>query len=252
MKKWFFALLLLNGSAFGADIASFGGLPDGSDTTPAWNSAIASAQVGPDRTVTFGQGVYSFHTRPNAITQNGVTVCGTGPWTTSLKRTYSPVVVTEPFIELQGRGSEICKLEILTAVGTVNGYGLFLFTDNSTLPGGKHQLRFLRISGEVINGVHDGRWRVALYLKGDTRTVKPIGLREVNIYQIEIFDSTQWLTTWWGTVSSSWFGGSAVQGGGVAKGIAVGGTNSTLNRIDANVDWLTSSVAAGSMRGPGR
>lgn len=256
MIRYLIALLALIASAAPAatlDISACGGQPNGSDTTPAWNTCLAAAQSSTtDRTIRFGAGSYLFLTPPNPITADGITVTGLSPWVTQLVRAYAPSALTDPFITLLGRGSEISKLEIAAGEGTTGGYGLYIFTDNNSPPGGKHYLQHLRIAG--VN--HAGTWRVSLFMRGDGRTINPIGMRGVKMYNIEVFDATLWLVECWGCLVWDWYGGTATQGGGTAKGIAIGGTLPGVaafkNRVDADVDWVSSSVAAGQMRGPGK
>ena len=50
---------------------------------------------------------------------------------------------------------------------------------------------------------------------------KSIGIRGVQMEAIEIFDAEMWLLVWWGAIVCEWYGGSAVQGGGIAKGIGI-------------------------------
>jgi hypothetical protein len=230
------------------DIACYGGLPDGSDTTPAWNAALASGVSG----VAFSAGRYTFLTPPNPITRDGVQVVGCSPWTTHLSRAYTPPTLSEPFLHVEGRGSRIENLCIEAALGTSGGYGLRFLATNATLPGGKHHVRHVRISGQLgADGLHHATWRVPLHIQGDQRTIAPIGIRGVKLYDVEVFDGEQWLAVFWGAIVCVWYGGSAAQGGGKAKGIAVGGAMAQKNRIDADIDWLSSSIVPGTMRGPG-
>ncbi len=237
--------------AWALDIADFGGWPDGSDTTPAWNAALAAAQTGPDRTIRFGQGSYFFDDFPDPITADGITITGIGQWTTHLVRTFSTAPF-ENFIELQGRGSLISRLEIATAPGTTGGRGLAIIATNFTAPGGKHKIEDVRISGVLVDGVHQGTWAVPLFLRGDQRTINPAGMRVVHLSNVAVFDGTMWAAVLWGCISCNWFGGGAWQGSGTTQGIAVGGAGGQKNRIDADIDWRASVIWFGQMRGPGR
>ena len=220
-------------------ISMYGGFPDGSDTTPAWNAALGNEKI------EFGSGRYAFLTPPDKIDKDGVTIIGTGQWTTHLTRAYLPVNSFDPFIRLEGRGSRLQGFEITTLPGTTNGFGLSIYADNSR-PGGKHHIEHLRIAGQD----HLGTWKVALHMNGEDRTINPVGMRSVHLNDVVVFDSTAWLATFRGCLSCEWYGGGAYQGGGTTNGINVAAT-SQKTRIDADIDWASSSVV-GSMRGPGR
>lgn len=246
--KLAFAFLLLPCIAQARTIESCEGGADGRDNVAAWNECLAEAQASnDDREIRFGAGTYQFNSAPDPITVDGITIVGTGPWTTHLRRTFNQGN-TDSFIELQGRGSRLQGFEITAARGTSGGYGLYIITDNSKPASGKHQIEHLRISGDLINQVHYGTWRVALIIRGDARTVNPIGTRDGTLYNVEVFDSTLWLAEFWGAISWAWYGGGAWQGGGTTNGIAIGGANAQKNHIDADIDWASSSVAPGSRR----
>ena len=191
----------LCGAANARTIESCGGGADGRDNVAAWNECLAEAQASvDDRVISFGAGTYQFNSAPDPITADGITIIGTGPWTTHLRRTFSQGN-TDSFIELQGRGSRLQGFEITAARGTSGGYGLYIITDNLKPASGKHQIEHLRISGDLINQVHYGTWRVALMIRGDARTIKPIGTRDGTLYNVEVFDSTSWLAEFWGAIS---------------------------------------------------
>lgn len=221
------------------------------DNGPAWNSAVAAACAGTtraERTIEIGTGVFQFQTRPDPIPCDGVTVNGTGPFTTTLRRMYSSANA-EPFIELQGRGSRMQGFAIETAIGTSGGYGLYIVTNNDLPPGGKHVIDQLRITGQD----HQGFWRISLHLRGDQRTVAPIGLRAVKVYSTEVFDAQTALVQCWGCVGAMFYGCSVTRGGGAAGGVIFGGTNNFQNRWDAGgVNWATSTHNPDQWRGPGR
>jgi hypothetical protein len=223
-----------------------GGGADDRDNAPAWNAALSSGATG----IEVGKGRYLFHTRPDPITVDGIRLLGQSPWTSRLTRTYSTVGTLEPFIEFYGRGSSVEHLHIETLTGTKGGIGLRMLADNTVGPGGKHFISHVRLSGEIdAQGLHHGTFRQTLRLDGEQRTIDPIGIRGVQMEAVEIFDAEMWLLVWWGAIACEWFGGSAVQGGGIAKGIAVGGKNCQLNTINANFDRASSSFAAGAFRG---
>lgn len=223
-----------------------GGAPDDRDNAPAWDAALASGASG----IAVGNGRYLFHSRPSPITVDGIRLVGDSPWTSHLTRTYSTPGTLEPFIEVQRRGSSLEHLHIETLTGTKGGIGLYMPASNALGPGGKHLISHVRLSGEIDEkGLHHGTWRQTMRVDGAERTIDPIGIRGVQMDAVEIFDAEQWLLVWWGAIVCEWYGGSAVQGGGIAKGIAVGGKNCQNNVISANYDHASSSIAAGTMRG---
>ena len=236
-------------------ISDYGGAPNGSDTAPAWNVALEQMINDPSKELVFDKGVYEFHTSiTRLIDDGGIMLRGRGSWNTFLRRNFSQDPA-ENFIEIQGRGSGVEHLAIVTAPGTTGGRGLYMFCDNSTLPGGKHAIRDVRISGTLVDGVHQGTFNVPFFARGDARTISPIGMRQIFIENLTVFDGQAWLAQFWGCLSCEWFGGGAWQAGGTAKGIAIGGTlpgvTTFKNRIDADIWWTNSSVAAGQMRGHG-
>lgn len=230
-------------------------LPGDSDTTPAFNAAVAAAATSTtDRTITFLPCTYQFLTAPAPIiADGGITFEGTSSWSTVLKRMFSQGP-GDPFLELQGRGHIVRNLAIETAPGTSGGIGLYFYTDNDTPPGGKSRVEFVRIAGTNVDvdGVptHEGTWNTSLYARGDGRTVQPIGIRLLDMRFVELFDATRTPMEWWGCISASWYGGGAYTGGGTTQTVYVGGTNSQKNRIDADIDWSVASLVG--MRGPGK
>lgn len=233
-------------------ISEFGGYPDGSDTTLAWHDALIALQTSSEYRLKLSKGTYAFDSKPDDInSETGVVIEGVSDWATTLQRTYTPAVIDEPFIRILGRGSKLARLEVQAKQGTTNGFGVQIFADNSTFPGGKCRLEDIRITGEEINNVHSATWRVALHVNGEGRTVNPILVRVPFLSNVHLFDATAWLATFRGVVDLEWHGGGAWQGGGTAKGINVASTSSKC-RIDADIDWVSSAIAAGTMRGPGR
>jgi hypothetical protein len=235
-----------NARAALTSLEDHGGAPDDRDNAPAWNAALASGASG----IEVGVGRYAFHTRPDAVAFDGLRLLGQSPWTSHLTRAYSTTGSLEPFIEIQHRGSSLEHLHIEALAGTQGGIGLYMPSSNTQGPGGKHLMSHVRLSGQIDDkGLHHGTFRQTLRLDGAERTIDPIGIRGVQLDAVEIFDAEQWLMVWWGTIACEWYGGSAVPGGGTAKGIAVGGRNCQNNVISANVDYASSSIAAGTIRG---
>src|SRR5437016_3742454 len=112
MRKVVLALLLLATPVDALEITDFGGLPDGSDTSPALAAALAVAVSGPDRTVHFGAGDYAFLTTPPVL-DHGVQLSGEGPYNTLLTRHYSG----GEFFMGHGNGLGIRRLAISSLAG---------------------------------------------------------------------------------------------------------------------------------------
>lgn len=249
------ATFLCCGASFAFPLSQYGGACDGSDTTPAFNAAVAAAMASTiDRTITALPCKYEFFTAPSKIVADGgITIEGTSPWSTIFERMFSQGP-SDPFIELQGRGHIVRQLAIETAPGTSGGIGLYFYADNTTPPGGKSRVEQVRIAGTNVdvNGVpmHEGTWTVDLWAYGSLRTTQPEGIRVLDMRFVELFDATRTPMEWWGCLACSWYGGGAYQGGGTTQAVIVGGPLGQKNRIDADIDMSVASLVG--MRGPGK
>lgn len=230
------ALLLLPTLAYGADIATYGGQPNGSDTTPALAAAVTAACAGPDRTVTFGAGHYVFLTQPAPITC-GVTLVGQGIWQTYLTRAYNGTLLT--FRTPLGGGAR--DLTIYAAPGTHSGIAIHVHSSDAQGPAGNQIFQHLVVSGE-------GTWLLPIFLDGTARTIPPNGVRTVLMVNVKVFNATWWAVEWWNCVGCEWYGGGAWAGFGTTQAIAVGGAGGVGNYINAMIDWPVSVVWPGQMR----
>ena len=201
-------LSVLCGAANARTIESCGGAADERDNVAACDECLAEAQASnDDREIRFGAGtIHSIGA--GTYTADGITIVGTGPWTTST----ADIIKEQRFVH-RTSGTRI-TLQGFEIGGPRNhgGYGLHIITDNLKPASGKHQIEHLRISGDLINQVRSGTWRVALMIRGDARTIKPIGTRDGTLYNVEVFDSTSWLAEFWGALSWAWYGGAARTG----------------------------------------
>jgi hypothetical protein len=216
------------------DIQVYGGKPDGSDTTPALNAAVAAALASDDKHIHFCAGLYSFLTAP-ATLSGSVRLSGEGKSTTILQREYSG-----DFLRATGNGFGLKELTLWAGPGTSGGLGLSLWASNALGSGGNHEIENVWVTGP-------GTWSCPLYLNG-TGTQSPAGLRTVSLKNVTVFNGTWWGAVLWDCIACEWFGGGVYQGFGTTQAIAVGGARSQKNYINADIDWAASTVWAGSLR----
>jgi len=244
-------LILPIATAEALEIAEFGGFPDGTDTAPALNTAIYMAASGPDKTIHFGAGSYTFATRPNAL-HDQVRLVGEGWYATKLVRAYTS---GGSFIEGRGVGLYVKDLALWAAPGTSGGTALNFVASNAIGPGGKHVIENVRILEGTVDctsaGCPFGSFGIGISLDGTNRTQAPEGIRAVHMRNVIVWGTTQRAVQWWNCRACEWYGGGAYQGGGTNQEVVVGGPLSAANRIDAGVGTLL-ILTPNSMRGPGR
>lgn len=231
-------------------ISDFGGLPDGSDTTPALNAALVAAASGSDNTITFDVGDYDFVTPPDAI-YGPVRIVGRGQMATVLRRKYQgsqstscgygglPVDKTCDFIVIRYKGVFLENLTILADIGTRGGTGLHIVADAST-PGGYHVIRNVWITGGASprSGIPDGNglYLIPLLAEAANRgSGFPLpGLRVVFFENVTVWNGTWWAVDLFNCVACEWFGGGVYQGNGTTQSVVVTGTVSQRNYLNAN------------------
>jgi hypothetical protein len=218
------------------NIETYGGLPDGSNTTPALNAAVQAAITGADKSVHFNAGAYSFLTTPATI-PGLVRISGEGKSSTTLHRNYQG----GEFLLATGNGFGLRDLTLWAEAGTSGGVALHLLASNTVGAGGNHEIENVWITGQ-------GTWMLPLLLDGIERTVAPAGLRTVSLKNVSLFNATWWGAEFWNCVGCEWFGGGCYQGFGTTQAIVVGGALSTKNYINADIDYAASTIWAGSLR----
>jgi hypothetical protein len=145
-------LILPIATAEALEIAEFGGFPDGTYTAPALNTAIYMAASGPDKTIHFGAGSYTFATRPNAL-HDQVRLVGEGWYATKPVRAYTSGGC---FIEGRGVGLYVKDLALWAAPGTSGGTALNFVASNAIGPGGKHVIENVRILEGTVDCISAG------------------------------------------------------------------------------------------------
>jgi hypothetical protein len=244
------ALLLWAMPAVALEIGAFGGRPDGSNTTPAWNAAIAAAVAGSDKTIHFPAGDYTFSTPPGPLS-GSVRIVGEGQMNTVLHRAYQgnpstdcglggmPASAACDFIVIRGKGSSLRDLTILADSRTAGGTGLHIVADAADA-GGYHDIRNVWITGGASprTGLSDasGTYLIPLFLDGTQRPSGPLeGLRVVYLDNVTVWQGTWWAVDWWNCVACEWIGGGVYQGGGTTQNVSVGGPISQRNYLNANI-----------------
>src|SRR5438105_1785356 len=200
MRRIMLALLLLAAPVEALEIADFGGLPDGSDTTPALAAALTLAATGYDKTIHFGAGEYSFITRPPVL-HSQVRLVGEGWYATKLVRGYATGGL---FLAGSGTGLYFKDLALWAAPGTVGGTALYLWADNTIGPGGKHVIENVRVlegtvdcastaaplPGHTATGCPFGFFATGISLDGTHRTLAPEGIRAVTMRNVIVWSAT--------------------------------------------------------------
>ena len=218
-------------------ISDFGGFPNGSDTSPALKAASIAACNGKQRVISLDAGRYEFLTPPDPL-NCGISLKGQGVWQSYLVRQYSE----GEFLIFHGElGGGLRDLTVYAGQGTSGGVAVHVQASDFLGPVGNQVFQNVVIDG-------DGTWALPLFLDGWQRTQSPAGVRTVFLQNVKVFNATWWAVEWWGAIGCEWFGGGAWQGGGTTQAIAVGGPMSTGNRIDAMIDWSTSTIWEGSLR----
>lgn len=233
------------------DISDFGGRHDGSDTTPAWNAAIAAAALASgSRTIRFAAGDYAFLTPPGPI-RGSVRIVGEGQMNTSLIRAYQgsqdreatggggiPPDPTCDFIVMRGKGSVLRGLTILAGSNTSGGTGLHITADENNA-GGYHTIDDVWITGgapphtEIPDA--SGTFLIPLFMEAAHRASGPlVGIRVVHLSNVTVWQGTWFAVDWFNCIACEWYGGGVYQGGGTTEAIAVGGPVSQANYISAN------------------
>lgn len=216
------ALVLLSApTARAVSIADFGGQPGGSDTTPAFNAALAATT---DGRVTFGPGQYFFLSAPDPIPAN-VTVEGAGMMLTCLVRTFQGGT----FLHFAGAGQTVRRLCLWAADGTHGGTAVAVVAqDSEARPTGYQVFEDLLVTG-------GGTWEIPLLLDGSRKLIAPIGVRLVMLRNVRLLNATRSAAEWINCIACEWYGGGAWQGGGSTQAVRVGGPVSQKNRILADV-----------------
>lgn len=229
------AVLALPASA--RDFAEFGGRCDGvTDDRPAWDAAMAAiARPAHDRVLSMPAGGCMFYSPPAPIPESA-SVLGQGLNATVLRRAYSRGL----FIVLQGLGSRLHDVALLAEPGTYGGTALYAESTDAAI-GGAYNVRNVWIAGP-------GMWSAPVQFDGSARTVPPLGVRDVVFENVYVFNASWWLASCWSCVAFEWRGGGAFQGAGPVKGIAIGGPNSAVNRIDIIYDAASSAIWPGVLR----
>lgn len=239
MIKHIIGLLFLAYSNVATPLA-FSGVCDGlTDVTASWNADIAKLTASStDKTLDIPAGNCVFRSRPVPL-RLGVSIRGQGKSTTVLIRAYS--AVNDGFITIYNQGSTIRDLTIFAAPGTHGGIGLYIESSDAA-KGGNHEIQNVWVTG-------GGTWYIPMMAYGEISTTPPAGVRAILMNNVNLFNGTVWLLVWWDCIACEWIGGGAYQGAGSTSNIAVGGTRSEKNVINANISGaVTSSVDPASMR----
>ena len=217
------------------ELSEFGGYPDGSDVTPAWNAAIQAARTGPAKTIHLDAGQYYFYTRPGPI-DSAIRILGDGKSSTVLRRAFSG----GDFIVVRGLGSSIQDLTIWAEEGTTGGVGLHIISDEQA-PGGHNDFRNIWITGM-------GTYALPLFLDGLKRTSSPNGLRGTRLDNVTVFNGTWYTAELWNCINCQWYGGAIHQGFGTVHKLVIGGPLSTNNRIDLLYEKNNAIIWSNSLR----
>lgn len=231
-----YKILCLLCFSFTVNAAQFAGACDGvTDDTPALNAQIAALQNSNDKEIRFPASQCAFYSQPDALDRS-VSLIGQSKSATVLVRKYSGT-----FLTIYGQGSRIENLTIFADTGTTGGYGITMLSDETHGSGGNHVIEHVWITGY-------GTWGIPLFGDGSGRISSPLGLRDVSINDLSVFNATFWAAECWDCVAFEWFGGGAYQGYGTTQSLAVGGANSAKNYINANIDYAASTFWSGAMR----
>lgn len=232
------AALALSLPAWGRDFAEFGGACDGiTDDRPAWDAAMAAiARPATDRVLHLPAGACVMRSPPASVPESA-SVVGQGLNTSILVRAYQG---GGPFIRLRGQGGRLHSVSLYAAAGTSQGTGLYA-TSTDAEPGGGYSIQDVWITGA-------GTWSAAVNFDGSARTVPPLGIRDIAMRNVAVFNATWHLMQCWSCVGLDWFGGGAYQGAGTRTGIVIGGPGAAASRVDAVIDWQASVVWPGALR----
>lgn len=214
-------------------IKDFGGLPDGSDTTAAFNLAVAATVGSVTTIIKFGRGVYRFTTKPNDIT-TPVKIVGDGMNTTYLIRDYNGGSATVGLFNFRAGGStdptsisvENCSL--LSESGRSGGC-LVSIVQPST-GDGTDWSRFSAVRFST-NGTstHD----YGLYIDGSART-SPLGLRSTWVQDCIFFGGLLGSAYVKSVVNFNWSNSPTYSAGGASGKIVLTGT-SGVNSYNVNI-----------------
>lgn len=238
MRAALLAVAVLAAPAAAHDFAAFGAVCDGiTDDSQAWNAAmLAIARPSADRVLNLPAGACVMKSPPSPVPESA-SVVGQGLNTSILVRAYNG---GGPFIWLRGQGGRLHSLSLYAAAGTSQGTGLYAESTDAE-PGGGYSIADVWVTGA-------GTWSAPINFDGSPRTMAPLGIRDISMRNVAVFNATWHLMQCWSCIGLDWFGGGAYQGSGTRSGIVVAGPNAAANRVDAVIDWPASTIGPGAMR----
>lgn len=210
-------------------IKDFGGVADGlTDTTAAFNAALAECAASGKRTVYFPSGVYKFSSKPNDITY-GVTLVGDGITSTTLVRGYSAASTQEGFLVWTGQngnGGGCRDMSVQAGQSTALGTAIKLIAASGYSPDGSN----FKNLWLTVQGAPAGTWSYTVYIDGMARS-SPQGVRDVHFSNVHVFGAGTRAFYSANVVGLTFEGGGVYQAGGTDGGFQVtGGATYSVDR----------------------